>query len=69
MLFLRKGLPAGVLEQDEQGHVYAGQLSPDAAGRGGQGAVRLDVPQWLICTAVALSVVVAAEIRKAVRRA
>jgi len=30
--------------------------------------VRLDVPQWLICTAVALSVVVAAEIRKAVRR-
>ena len=30
--------------------------------------VRLDVPQWLICTAVALSVVVAAEIRKAVLR-
>jgi Ca2+-transporting ATPase len=30
--------------------------------------VRLDVPQWLICTAVALSIVVAAEIRKAVRR-
>src|SRR6516225_4767814 len=30
--------------------------------------VRLDVPQWLICTGVALSVVVAAEIRKAVRR-
>jgi Ca2+-transporting ATPase len=30
--------------------------------------VRLDVRQWLICTAVALSVVVAAEIRKAVRR-
>src|SRR5262249_53188948 len=29
--------------------------------------VRLDVPQWLICTAVALSVVVAAEIRKALR--
>jgi len=30
--------------------------------------VRLDVRQWLICTAVALWVVVAAEIRKAVRR-
>jgi len=30
--------------------------------------VRLDVPQWLICTAVALSVVAAAEIRKAVLR-
>jgi Ca2+-transporting ATPase len=30
--------------------------------------VRLDVQQWLICAAVALSVVVAAEIRKAVRR-
>jgi len=30
--------------------------------------VTLDVPQWLICTAVALSVVVAIEIRKAVRR-
>jgi P-type Ca2+ transporter type 2C len=30
--------------------------------------VTLDVPQWLICTAVALSVVAAAEIRKAVRR-
>ncbi len=30
--------------------------------------VRLDVRQWLICTAVALSVVVAAEIRKAVLR-
>jgi Ca2+-transporting ATPase len=30
--------------------------------------VRLDVRQWLICTAVALSVVAAAEIRKAVRR-
>jgi P-type Ca2+ transporter type 2C len=29
---------------------------------------RLDVPQWLICTAVALSIVAAAEIRKAVRR-
>jgi len=29
--------------------------------------VRLDVRQWLICTAVALSMVVAAEIRKAVR--
>jgi hypothetical protein len=29
---------------------------------------RLDVRQWLICTAVALSIVVAAEIRKAVRR-
>ena len=28
----------------------------------------LDVRQWLICTAVALSVVVAAEIRKAVLR-
>jgi hypothetical protein len=28
----------------------------------------LDVPQWLICTAVALSIVVAAEIRKAVLR-
>ncbi len=28
----------------------------------------LSVPQWLICTAVALSVVVAAEIRKAVLR-
>ena len=31
--------------------------------------VRLDVRQWLICTAVALSVVVAAEIRKAVAAA
>ncbi len=31
-------------------------------------AVRLDVRQWLICTAVALSIVVAAEIRKAVLR-
>jgi P-type Ca2+ transporter type 2C len=30
--------------------------------------VTLDFPQWLICAAVALSVVVAAEIRKAVRR-
>jgi len=30
--------------------------------------VTLDVPQWLICTAVALSVVVATEIRKALRR-
>ena len=30
--------------------------------------VRLDVRQWLICTAVALSIVVAAEIRKAVLR-
>ena len=30
--------------------------------------VSLDVRQWLICTAVALWVVVAAEIRKAVRR-
>jgi len=30
--------------------------------------VTLDIPQWVICTAVALSVVVAAEIRKAVRR-
>jgi magnesium-transporting ATPase (P-type) len=29
---------------------------------------RLDVPQWLTCTAVALSIVAAAEIRKAVRR-
>jgi Ca2+-transporting ATPase len=29
---------------------------------------RLDVRQWLICTAVALSIVVVAEIRKAVRR-
>ena len=29
---------------------------------------RLDVPQWLICTAVALSIVAAAEIRKAARR-
>ena len=30
--------------------------------------VRLDVRQWLICTAVALSIVVAAEIRKVVLR-
>jgi hypothetical protein len=30
--------------------------------------VRLDVRQWLICTATALSIVVAAEIRKAVLR-
>ena len=30
--------------------------------------VTLDVVQWLICTAVALSVVAAAEIRKAVPR-
>ena len=30
--------------------------------------VTLDVVQWLICTAVALSVVAAAEIRKASRR-
>ena len=30
--------------------------------------VTLDVRQWLVCTAVALSVVVAAEIRKAVLR-
>jgi P-type Ca2+ transporter type 2C len=30
--------------------------------------VTLDVQQWLVCTAVALSVVVAAEIRKAVLR-
>ena len=30
--------------------------------------VTLDVVQWLICTAVALSIVVAAEIRKAVLR-
>jgi Ca2+-transporting ATPase len=29
---------------------------------------RLDIPQWLVCTAVALAVVAAAEIRKAVRR-
>jgi hypothetical protein len=30
--------------------------------------VRLDVRQWLICTAVALSIVLAAEARKAVLR-
>jgi len=30
--------------------------------------VRLDVRQWLICTAVALSIMVAAEIRKALLR-
>jgi hypothetical protein len=30
--------------------------------------VTLDVRQWLICAAVALSIVVAAEIRKAVLR-
>jgi Ca2+-transporting ATPase len=30
--------------------------------------VRLEVREWLICTAVALSIVVAAEIRKAVLR-
>ena len=30
--------------------------------------VRLDVRQWLICTAAALSIVAAAEIRKAVQR-
>jgi len=30
--------------------------------------VTLGVPQWLLCTAVALPVVVAAEIRKTVRR-
>jgi hypothetical protein len=30
--------------------------------------VRLDVRQWLICAVVALSIVVAAEIRKAVLR-
>ena len=30
--------------------------------------VRLDVVQWLICTAVALSIVAAAETRKAVLR-
>jgi hypothetical protein len=30
--------------------------------------VRLDVRQWLICTAAALPIVVAAEIRKAVLR-
>jgi Ca2+-transporting ATPase len=30
--------------------------------------VRLDVRQWLICTAVALSIVAAAEIRKAALR-
>jgi hypothetical protein len=29
---------------------------------------RLDVPQWLACTAVALSIVATAEIRKAIRR-
>jgi len=28
----------------------------------------LDVQQWLICTAVALSIIVASEIRKAVKR-
>lgn len=28
----------------------------------------IEVPRWLICTAVALSIVVAAEIRKAVLR-
>ncbi len=33
------------------------------------GTTRLTVPQWLVCAAVALSVVVAAEIRKALRRA
>jgi P-type Ca2+ transporter type 2C len=32
------------------------------------GTTRLDVPQWLACTAVALSIVAAAEIRKTVRR-
>ena len=31
-------------------------------------SLRLDVRQWLICTAVALSIVVAVEIRKAVLR-
>jgi magnesium-transporting ATPase (P-type) len=30
--------------------------------------IRVDVPQWLICTAVALSIVAAAKIRKAARR-
>jgi len=30
--------------------------------------VRLDVRQWLICTAVAMSIVAAIEIRKATRR-
>jgi len=30
--------------------------------------VTLDVRQWLLCTAAALPVVVAAEIRKAMRR-
>ena len=29
----------------------------------------LDVRQWLLCTAVALSIIAAAETRKAVRRA
>jgi P-type Ca2+ transporter type 2C len=28
--------------------------------------IRLDVPQWLICTGVALTIIVVAEIRKAV---
>ncbi len=28
----------------------------------------LDVQQWLICTAVALSIIVTSEIRKAIRR-
>ena len=32
------------------------------------GTTRLDVPQWLACTAVALSIVAAAEVRKAIRR-
>ena len=39
-----------------------------AAGYTMMKTVTLSVPQWLICTAVALSVVVAAEIRKAVLR-
>jgi Ca2+-transporting ATPase len=28
----------------------------------------LDVPQWLVCMCIALSIVVAAEVRKALRR-
>ena len=41
---------------------------PRTADRAVMDTTGLDVRQWLICAAVALSIVAAAEIRKALRR-
>ena len=59
-------IPAGQLVPGDIVAIEAGDIVP-ADGRLLK-TVMLDVVQWLICTVVALSVVVAAEIRKAVLR-